>query len=272
MHFFNYYHQYSGTFYPKEQLVSGRLLIQQARLFDEHRIIVAKAIVQGIANNIYSVLYHYYSHGAKELKPLIDWLRKNVPGLLSSSDLKINQVLFIEGTIWKRFYQSFKYFLPETFLMNKRVKRPPDNPMNAMISFGNSLLYAKTITQIYHTHLDQKISFLHDPGEGRFSLSLDLCEVFKPIIVYKTIFELVNHRKIQVGRHFDKELNYCLLNRAGKTAFIKAFDSRINETFQHATLKRKVSYQTAIKLDAYKLIKLCVEGQAFKPFDFREKC
>ncbi|MTT31373.1 type I-B CRISPR-associated endonuclease Cas1 [Terrilactibacillus sp. BCM23-1] len=271
VHFFNYFQQYSGTFYPKENLVSGCLLIKQVQLFNESRLDVAKAIVQGIANNVYYILYHYYSHGKTDLKPFLHWLRKSVPQLLQK-EINIKQILFIEGTIWKKFYDSFSLFLPKAFLMNKRVKRPPDNPMNAMISFGNSLLYAKTVSQIYHTHLDQKISFLHEPGEGRFSLSLDLCEVFKPIIVYKTIFELVNNRRIQVGKHFDKELNYCLLSEKGKMIFLKAFDERINQTFQHPILKRKVSYQTAIKLDAYKLIKMCIEGKKFVPYDFKEKC
>lgn len=103
-----------------------------------------------------------------------------------------------------KFYDSFKYFLPEDFVMNKRVKRPPDNPINALISFGNSILYSRTITQIYNTHLNQTISFLHEPRESRFSLSLDLSEVFKPVVVYKSIFELVNNRKIQVDKHFVK--------------------------------------------------------------------
>ena len=87
--------------------------------------------------------------------------------------------------------------------MNKRVKRPPDNPINALISFGNTLLYTKTISAIYQTHLNQSISFLHEPTEQRFSLSLDLSEVFKPIIVFKTIFELVNTKRLTVEKHFD---------------------------------------------------------------------
>ena len=91
----------------------------------------------------------------------------------------------------------FQYFLPEDFIMSKRMKRPPDNPINALISFGNTLLYAKTISAIYRTHLDQRISYLHQPAERRFSLSLDISEPFKPVIVFRTIFELVNNRKIK---------------------------------------------------------------------------
>lgn len=154
--------------------------------------------------------------------------------------------------------------------MNKRVKRPPDNPMNALISFGNTLLYAKTVSAIYRTHLDQRISFLHEPAERRFSLSLDISEVFKPIIVFKTIFELVNNRRIQVEKHFEKSVNYCLLNDEGRKIFIEAFEKRMDTTFMHPKLKRKVTYRTAIKLDCYKLIKYILEDQEFVPFSLKE--
>lgn len=190
IHLFNYHQHYSGTFYPKEQLVSGRVKINQCQAYLEKREIVAKAIVQGIAHNIYEVLYHYYKHGNKEVKPTLDWIKKEVPILLSKN-INIKQILSVEGEIWQRFYSTFKFILLETFVFNKRVKRPPDNPLNALISFGNSILYTRTISQLYNTHLDQTISFLHEPSEGRFSLSLDISEVFKPAIVYKTIFELV---------------------------------------------------------------------------------
>ena len=177
----------------------------------------------------------------------------------------------IEGELWEKFYREFENFLPQDFIMNKRVKRPPDNPINALISFGNSLLYTKTISAIYRTHLDQRISYLHEPSEGRFSLSLDISEVFKPAIVYKTIFDLVNNKKIQVSKHFDKKVNYCLLNEEGRKIFIEAFENRMESVFMHSRLKRKVSYRTAIKLDCYKLIKHIMEDKEFVPFSLKEK-
>ncbi|WP_110462637.1 type I-B CRISPR-associated endonuclease Cas1b [Ruminiclostridium sufflavum] len=270
IHFFDYFGHYTGTFYPKNHLVSGSLTIKQCKAFTEDRMVIAKAFVSGIAANIYFLMYHYYRHGKKELKEYIDWLRADIPKLLGKQ-INIKQLLMIEGTIWARFYQTFKVFLPEDFVLNKRVKRPPDNPINALISFGNSLLYAKTLTQIYHTHLDPAISFLHEPGESRFSLSLDLCEVFKPAVVYKTIFDCVNNRKLNVSKHFSKELNYCILNEQGRKIFIKAFEDRMNQVFNHPVLKRKVSYKTAVKLDAYKLIKFITEGKEFSAFNM-EAC
>lgn len=175
-----------------------------------------------------------------------------------------------EGEVWMRFYDNFRYFLPDDFVMNKRVKRPPDNPINALISFGNTLLYTKTISAIYQTHLDQRISFLHEPSEGRFSLCLDISEVFKPVIVYRTIFDLVNNRKLQVEKHFDKNVNYCILNEDGRKIFVQAFEDRMESVFTHPVLKRKVSYRTALKLDCYKLIKSILEGKDFVPFSLKE--
>lgn len=270
LHLFNYHGNYSGTFYPKEYLVSGDLTIKQSLTFIENRVCIAKNIVRTIASNIYEVLYHYYRHDKKELKPILDWLKNEVPNFLSK-ELRIEQVLFIEGQVWNRFYDSFGHFLPEDFVMNKRVKRPPDNPINALISFGNTLLYTKTISAIYHTHLNQSISFLHSPREGRFSLSLDLSEAFKPIIVFKTIFDLVGRKQLQVAKHFDKNLNYALLNEDGKKIFINAFEERLNETFMHSKLNRKVTYKQCLKLDGYKLIKFIVEGREFMPFLLKEK-
>lgn len=269
VHFFNYYGNYVGTFYPKEYLISGNLTVKQSLAFINKRDIIAKSIIEGIADNIHAVLYHYYRHGKNELKEYLDWLKKDVPHILSLTN-NIKQLLRIEGQIWNRFYCTFRYFLLEDFIINKRVKRPPDNPINALISFGNSLLYSKTITQIYRTHLNQSISFLHEPSEGRFSLSLDLAEVFKPIIVFRTIFECVNNRRIQVAKHFEKKLNYCILNETGKKIFIQAFEERINNVFEHKQLKRKTTYKNAIKLDGYKLIKFILEDKPFKPFNIGE--
>lgn len=268
VHFFNYYEGYNGTFYPKNQYNSGRLLIKQVEKYNSSRLVVAKAIVKAIGENIEEVLYHYYKHNKKDVKGTIDWIRKEFILKIDNAN-NIKEVMAIEGEVWQKFYSNFKYFLPEDFIMNKRVRRPPDNPINAMISFGNTLLYTKTISAIYRTHLDQRISFLHEPSEGRFSLSLDISEAFKPVIVYKTIFDLVNNKKITVSKHFDKKVNYCLLNEEGRNIFISAFEERLESVFIHPTLKRKVSYRTAIKLDCYKLIKFILEDKDFSPFNMK---
>lgn len=269
IHFFNYYQGYSGTFFPKEHYLSGKLLIEQVRAFETKRLIIAKEIVNGISVNILELLYHYYRHDKPEVKITIDWIKNEFPLQLDKAE-NIKMILAAEGDLWQHFYSEFEKILPEEFIFNKRVKRPPDNPMNALISFGNTLLYAKTVSTIYQTHLDQRISFLHEPSEERFSLSLDMCEVFKPVIIFRTIFNLVNRKQLRVEKHFDKKLNYCLLNEEGRNIFIQAFEERLETVVENSRLKRKVTYRTAMKLDCYKLIKFILEGEEFIPFSSKE--
>lgn len=270
LHLFNHYEGYSGTFYPRDKYVSGKLTIEQVKAYETKKEKIAKAIVTGIALNIHEVLYHYYRHDCTELKPYLDYLKKEVSKDLENATT-INEIMLVEAKIWNLFYEQFNFFLRKDFVMNKRVKRPPDNPINALISFGNTILYTKTVSQIYQTHLNQTISFLHAPGESRFSLSLDLSEVFKPVIVYKTIFDCINNRKLNVEKHFDKNLNYCLLNDEGKKIFIKAIEERFSQTYENKKLKRKVSLLTSIKYDAYKLIKEILEDVDFIPYSLSSK-
>jgi CRISPR-associated endonuclease Cas1 len=123
------------------------------------------------------------------------------------------ELMALEGRIRESYYQSFNVILnlPEPF--QRRERRPPTNPINALISFGNSLLYATTLSEIYRTQLNPTVSFLHEPSARRYSLSLDLSEIFKPIIVDRTIFKVVNERMIQMD-DFDRDLNYCYLKES----------------------------------------------------------
>ena len=75
VHFFNYYGGYSGTFYPRDQYLSGRLVVKQAEKYSVDRMDIARKIVRGIGINIYEVLYHYYKHDKKEVKETLDWIR-----------------------------------------------------------------------------------------------------------------------------------------------------------------------------------------------------
>lgn len=269
VHFANYHGYYIGSYTPKESYVSGSLLIKQVEYYTDNtkRCEIAIAIVEWISANMVTMLEHYQRHEKdvashiKNLKEQLIWLRLRTD---------IDQILSTEWGLWQIFYDSFKKITPDEFEFESRKRRPPDNPMNALISFWNSLLYAYTLSKIYHTQLNPTIAYLHSAWERRFSLALDLCEVFKIPLVFGTIFTLINRKMIQVDKHFNISLNCALLNDEGRKIFCREWDERLSKTLDHPVLKKKTSYGSMIKYDCYKLIKHLLGEKKFVPFSLKE--
>jgi CRISPR-associated protein Cas1 len=230
VHVFNYYGYYSGSYYPREHLNSGFLIVKQVECYKnkERRLNIARELIQSASHNILCNLKYYRNR------------KSGLEGYISDIEAR----------------------LPE---LDKASERPPDNMMNALISFGNSLLYATTLGEIYHTQLNPTISFLHEPGNRRFSLSLDISEVFKPVIVDHIIFKLIN-TKMLGERDFEKNVNFCYLSENGRKIFLREYDERLNTTIKHRTLKRNVSYRHLIRLECYKLEKYISGIEDYKAF------
>ena len=264
MHFYNYYGNYSGSFYPKEKLLSGLVTVKQAHnyLEKEKRMFLASEFVRTATHNMLSNL-RYYKSKKKDVSAYIEKIQSLQNQISACKD--IDELMGIEGNCRNAYYESFDVFLRSDFRMEKRTKMPPLNMLNSLISFGNSLMYASTLTEIYHSQLDPTISYLHEPGYRRFSLSLDIAEVFKPVIVDKTIFKIINSKMISSG-DFDDSLNGCYLNESGRKIFVREYDSRMNTTTYMSSLKKNVSYRRLLRLECYKIVKHIVEDIHYTGF------
>ncbi|MFW6117612.1 MAG: type I-B CRISPR-associated endonuclease Cas1b [Thermoproteota archaeon] len=264
IHFYNYYGYYVGSYYPREYLHSGFLIVKQVKhyLDEDLRLEIAKEFVLGAMHNIRKNL-EYYQRKGKDLADSLSEIKDQEKKVVSVHT--IQELMGREGNIRRIYYPSFGKFLREPFKLSKRVYRPPDNMMNCLISFGNSLLYNSVLTEIYRTQLNPTISYLHEPGDRRFSLSLDISEVFKPVIVDRLIFNLINKRKIN-KTHFKKEMNFCHLTEKGKKTFIREWDKRLRVTVKHRRFKRHVSYKKLLRIECYKLVRHLSGGSPYQGF------
>lgn len=264
IHFFNYYNFYTGSYYPKESLLAGQLLVKQVEHYTDYekRIEIARKFINAAADNIYRNLRYYNSRG-KELSEFmneVDHLRKKIPKAKA-----VDELMGIEGNIRRYYYTAWNEIVNQEIQFEKRVMHPPDNMINSLISFVNSLIYSKTLSEIYHTQLNPTISYLHEPGARRYSLCLDLSEVFKPLIGDRLIFSLLNRKQITEDS-FTKELNFLHLKKEASKLIVTEFEDRLKTTIMHKELGKKVSYQYLMQLEAYKLIKHLIGEKEYEGF------
>lgn len=256
LHFFNYYGYYVGSFYPREKHISGVLLIKQVEHYinPQKRLFLAKKFVEGAMHNF---------------KRNLEKRNLDVSEKISEYEGKIEECKSIEELMSceaharKVYYSVWNDITGWPF--EGRTMNPPSNELNALISFGNSLTYATILKELYHTPLNPTVSYLHEPGTKRYSLVLDIAEVFKPIFVDRIIFRLVNLGVLKRERHFFQELNGVFLNDEGRRIFVEEFEKELQQTVLHRNLKRKVKYQSLIRLEAYKLVKHFLDDKEYKP-------
>lgn len=264
MHFYNYYGYYTGSYYPREHLNSGHMILMQSQHYLEQpkRIELAKVFVKGAVANMLKVL-QYYNRRQIDLSEIMG----NMESLGEKADnvQSTDELLGIEGNIREYYYKAFDSIIDDPeFAFESRTRRPPKNRLNALISFANSMVYTSALSEIYKTHLDPRIGFLHTTNFRRFSLNLDVAEIFKPIIADRLIFTLLNKKMISAN-DFEEGTQGIALKEKGRNTFLQQFDEKMKTTVKYQSLNKEVSYRMLIRLELYKIEKHLIGEKNYEP-------
>lgn len=263
VHVFGWKDYYKGSYLPKRDHISGNTVVEQVRAYDEsdRRLSIARDIIAASIHNMQRNI-RYYNERSKSFDDVLNALEVQRNRVEQTDD--IDELRGVEATARKKYYACFGIILREPFDFERREYNPPTNEVNALISFLNSMVYTVCVSAIRKTALDPTVGFVHEPGDRRFTLSLDIADIFKPILADRILFRLVNRRQLSLD-DFEQELNGYLLTEDGRLTVLEEFEATLDETVEHQRLNRKVSYKTLVQTDVYSLKKHILTGETYHP-------
>lgn len=268
--YINYFDKHGvllGRFLPNTALKSPTVTIEQLKTYydEKKRLYLAKQFVLASLHNTNLVIRYYQKQYPRAIYELsLAAIKETMTKIKFCTDY--NQLLLYEAAARKEYYECFDHIVKsDRLIFDKRTRRPPQSEINAMLSFGNTVLYNMLAFKINKSPLDVRIGFLHATNGIRTeSLNLDIAEIFKPLIVDRVIFSLCNLKVIQ-EKHFVREENDAIyLNEEGKQLFLQAFYSKIEEGL---TIKgRFYSYEMLMDEEIRKLVRYFKGKESYKAY------
>lgn len=237
-----------------------------ASLHPELALQLAKDCVGGKLRNMRTQLLRYRrEHSQTKLDPAIDQLERMGRAIEQASHK--NSLLGYEGSASAVYFRVLPLMLKHDWGFAKRVRQPPTDPVNVLLSFAYTLLFKQMEAAVQLVGLDPYIGFLHEPLHGRASLALDLIEEFRPIIADSVVLrclnsELITPADFSAGNQPQRPI---VLSQAGVQRFISEFENRMNMELQHPVTGEKSSYRRCFELQAYAMAHAVRHGQPYLP-------
>lgn len=259
VHYLSRFGKYVGSALPNESR-NGQLRLAQFRAHEDSslRLNIVKSIVQGKIHNQYNLLYR---RGQKD-NPLKG--REKI--VLEKKSL--DEVRGIEGLAAREYFACWQEMLGDDWQFTGRFRRPPTDPVNALLSFGYGLLRTQVTAAAHIAGLDPYIGFLHETTRGQPAMVLDLMEEFRALVADSVVLTVLKQREIK-AKDFVESLGAYRLKDDACKVFLGAFDRKLSSEFKHPIFGYKCSYRRAIELQARLLARHLQEGVVYEPLVIR---
>ncbi len=256
------YHDDARTFTLARAFARGKLANMRAMLLRANRkrqepaIETAATSIRGVIEKLDALAFD----GSTALKP--DPSRPQENSLYGT-------ILGLEGAGSARYFGVFGSLLKGDWNFLKRQKRPPRDPINALLSFGYVLLMNQVASAISIVGLDPFVGYLHSSQYGKPALALDVMETFRPLVVDSAVMTLINNGML-APKDFVEELGAWRLTDRGRRVFLQKFEERLNTEIKHPVFDYKASYRRCLELEVRLVAKwLTAEIPQYRPFVVR---
>ena len=183
----------------------------------------------------------------------------------------LNSLMGVEGQGAAIYFGVFKRLFKDEWPFERRVRRPPTDPLNVLLSFGYTLLTNVVESAVNLVGLDPYLGLLHTTEYGRPSLALDLVEEFRHIVVDSIVLRVCNERLITAG-NFTKQDDPdrpVLLDADGCKRFLREWETRLNLQFKHPLTQERVTYRRCFELQVREMARALQSGDIYRPFTVR---
>ena len=243
------------------------LRIRQFRAYEDKAasLKIAKSVVRGKIKNSMVLLRRNH----KSTPTVLGELATLADRCVNCRDY--NVLLGIEGLAAKLYFSDFNGMLKKDteFNFKNRNRRPPRDPINAMLSWLYMMLVRQMSISIRRVGLDLYLGYLHTPHHGRPALALDMMEEFRSIVCDSVCINMVNTEAIKESDFVTTPFGVNMTD-GGRRRVIKSFESRMDATIRHPLLKYSVSYRRILEVQA-RLLARYLQGEIPEYIPFRTR-
>ena len=192
---------------------------------------------------------------------MIDIFAKNIS---SASDTR--QLMGYEGIIARNYFTALGQMVPQEFSFEKRTRRPPEDPFNAMLGLGYSMLFSELYTAIENEGLHPYFGFLHALKEHHPALVSDLMEEWRPVLIDSLVMSLISHKEIRTSCFEHRIGGGIFLNEEGRKIFLNAYEKKMKtiserqHSYRHFLGMQAASYARALTAE---------DVRKYEPFQIR---
>jgi CRISP-associated protein Cas1 len=259
VHYLSSFGKHLGSALPTESR-NGQLRLAQYALYGDadRRLSLVQAIVTAKIPNQSAVLYRHKvtEHPLKQRKSQV------------ASQKTLDQVRGIEGLAAREYFACWSQMLGGAWTFAGRNRRPPTDPVNALLSFAYGLLRSQVTAAVHLAGLDPYIGYLHEVTRGQPAMVLDLMEEFRALVADNVVLAVLSKREIQ-PKDFSESLGAYLLSDTGRKSFLQAFERKLSDEFTHPVFGYRCTYRRGIELQARLLARHLQEGVPYKPLTLR---
>jgi len=241
-----------------------RLAHYQSRLLPDFPLSVARVLIEAKIANSRRLLQRLAANRAQPAPPAVDQLEPVRAATLRATS--VESCRGYEGTAAGTYFTALAAYFPAHAPFERRSRRPPHNPANALLSFGYSLLTHETTTALHAAGLDPALGYLHEPETGRPSLALDLIEPFRAAVSDGLALDLFNHATLQPKTHFQPHDGGIYLNPDGRRRYYTAYERRMDRPFTSELTGQRTTLRDEIRRQLYSLKRLLLGQGGFEPF------